>query len=106
MRDIRHFVNGSSFEGASGRFGEVFNPNTGEVQARVQLARVMAQGDLRPMAGNREAMDDLKHILAERTPFYSQADLQLETGGKPLEQAFAELRRLVEPMHRAAQGMH
>jgi malonate-semialdehyde dehydrogenase (acetylating)/methylmalonate-semialdehyde dehydrogenase len=38
MRDIRHFVNGSSFEGASGRFGEVFNPNTGEVQARVQLA--------------------------------------------------------------------
>ncbi len=38
MRDIRHFVNGSSFEGASGRFGEVFNPNTGEIQARVQLA--------------------------------------------------------------------
>jgi malonate-semialdehyde dehydrogenase (acetylating)/methylmalonate-semialdehyde dehydrogenase len=38
MRDIRHFVNGSTFEGASGRFGDVFNPNTGEVQARVQLA--------------------------------------------------------------------
>ena len=38
MRDIRHFVNGSAFEGASGRFGDIFNPNTGEVQARVQLA--------------------------------------------------------------------
>ncbi|HYG27757.1 MAG TPA: CoA-acylating methylmalonate-semialdehyde dehydrogenase [Caulobacteraceae bacterium] len=38
MRDIRHFVNGSSLEGTSGRFGDVFNPNTGEVQARVQLA--------------------------------------------------------------------
>ena len=38
MRDIRHFVNGSSFEDASGRFGDVFNPNTGEIQARVQLA--------------------------------------------------------------------
>ena len=38
MRDIRHFVNGSAFEGASGRFGDVFNPNTGEIQARVQLA--------------------------------------------------------------------
>ncbi|HYG26199.1 MAG TPA: hypothetical protein VD906_04770, partial [Caulobacteraceae bacterium] len=38
MRDIRHFVNGVTFEGASGRFGDVFNPNTGEVQARVQLA--------------------------------------------------------------------
>ena len=38
MRDIAHFVNGSTFEGASGRFGDVFDPNTGEVQARVQLA--------------------------------------------------------------------
>jgi malonate-semialdehyde dehydrogenase (acetylating) / methylmalonate-semialdehyde dehydrogenase len=38
MRDIRHFIDGVSFEGASGRFGDVFNPNTGEVQARVQLA--------------------------------------------------------------------
>ena len=38
MRDIGHFVNGAHLEGASGRFGDVFNPNTGEVQARVQLA--------------------------------------------------------------------
>ena len=38
MRAINHFIDGSSFEGASGRFGDVFNPNTGEVQARVQLA--------------------------------------------------------------------
>ena len=38
MRDIGHFVNGSAVEGTSGRFGDVFNPNTGEVQARVQLA--------------------------------------------------------------------
>ncbi len=38
MRDINHFIGGASFTGASGRFGDVFNPNTGEVQARVQLA--------------------------------------------------------------------
>jgi malonate-semialdehyde dehydrogenase (acetylating)/methylmalonate-semialdehyde dehydrogenase len=38
MRTISHFVNGQALEGASGRFGDVFNPNTGEVQARVQLA--------------------------------------------------------------------
>ncbi len=38
MRDIRHFIDGAAFDGASGRFGDVFNPNTGEVQARVQLA--------------------------------------------------------------------
>ncbi len=38
MRDIAHFVNGQAFNGASTRFGDVFNPNTGEVQARVQFA--------------------------------------------------------------------
>ncbi|WP_269713849.1 CoA-acylating methylmalonate-semialdehyde dehydrogenase [Caulobacter sp. NIBR2454] len=45
MRNIHHFVNGQAFEGASGRFGDVFNPNTGEIQARVQLATV-AEMDL------------------------------------------------------------
>ena len=38
MRDIQHFIGGSAVAGASGRFGDVFNPNTGEVQARVALA--------------------------------------------------------------------
>ena len=38
MRDVRHFIDGKSFEGRSGRFGDIFDPNTGLVQARVQLA--------------------------------------------------------------------
>src|SRR5262245_9782570 len=38
MREITHFIDGAHFTGASGRFGDVFNPNTGEVQARVQFA--------------------------------------------------------------------
>ena len=38
MRDIRHFIDGAAFDGASGRFADVFDPNTGDVQARVQLA--------------------------------------------------------------------
>jgi malonate-semialdehyde dehydrogenase (acetylating)/methylmalonate-semialdehyde dehydrogenase len=38
MREISHFVGGASVAGTSGRYGEVFNPNTGEVQARVGLA--------------------------------------------------------------------
>jgi malonate-semialdehyde dehydrogenase (acetylating)/methylmalonate-semialdehyde dehydrogenase len=38
MRDIAHFIDGASVAGTSGRFGEIFNPNTGEVQARVALA--------------------------------------------------------------------
>src|SRR6202166_160842 len=38
MRDIGHFIGGSEVKGASGRFGDVFNPTTGEVQAKVALA--------------------------------------------------------------------
>lgn len=38
MRDIQHFVSGAAQPGVSGRFGDVFDPNTGEVQAKVALA--------------------------------------------------------------------
>lgn len=38
MREIHHFINGKSVAGASGRFGDVYDPNTGQVQARVPLA--------------------------------------------------------------------
>jgi malonate-semialdehyde dehydrogenase (acetylating)/methylmalonate-semialdehyde dehydrogenase len=40
MREIQHFVGGRTVIGASGRFGDVFNPSTGQVQARVALAAV------------------------------------------------------------------
>ena len=54
MRDIPHFIDGAAFAGASGRFGDVFNPNTGEVQARVQLATA-AEVDRAVQAGARRA---------------------------------------------------
>src|SRR6202045_3731065 len=38
MRELTHFIAGGAAKGASGRFGDVFNPATGEVQARVPLA--------------------------------------------------------------------
>ena len=38
MRSIPPFVDGRAVEGTSGRFGDVFDPNTGQVQARVALA--------------------------------------------------------------------
>jgi len=38
MREIGHWIDGKAVEGSSGRFGDVFNPATGEVQARVALA--------------------------------------------------------------------
>ena len=38
MRNLTHFIGGQHIEGASGRFLDVFNPMTGEVQARSPLA--------------------------------------------------------------------
>ena len=45
------------------------------------MARVVAQGDFRPMEGNREAMDDLHRILAAREPLYARADAVVDTAG-------------------------
>ncbi|MFW5662048.1 MAG: aldehyde dehydrogenase family protein, partial [Oceanicaulis sp.] len=38
QRDIHHFINGKAVPGGSGRFGDVYDPNTGDVQAKVALA--------------------------------------------------------------------
>ncbi|MGY4829010.1 helix-turn-helix transcriptional regulator [Sphaerotilaceae bacterium SBD11-9] len=59
------------------------------------MARVAAQGDLRPMAASPEAMEDLKRILAGRTAFYSKADLSVDTSGRDLAQSFEALREQV-----------
>jgi XRE family aerobic/anaerobic benzoate catabolism transcriptional regulator len=59
------------------------------------MKRVAAQGDLRPMAASREAMDDLKGILAGRAAFYSKADFRLDTSAQPLEATFKSLRQIV-----------
>ena len=56
------------------------------------MSRVMAQGDLRPMAASREAMDDLKSILAGRAAFYSKAEMRVDTSAQPLMETFQILR--------------
>ena len=60
------------------------------------MKRVAAQGDMRPMAASKEAMDDLKGILAHRTPFYAKAELHLDTSAQPLDETFLALRALVQ----------
>jgi XRE family aerobic/anaerobic benzoate catabolism transcriptional regulator len=57
------------------------------------MARVLAQGDLRPMAGHAEAMDDLRRILTVREPLYRRADLAIDTSGETARQSFAKLKR-------------
>jgi len=45
----------------------------------VHLARVRAQGDLRPMRGRPNALGELRDILDERAPLYGEADVSLDT---------------------------
>ena len=55
------------------------------------MNRVIAQGDLRPMSDNKEAMVDLERILAARTPLYARADAVIDTAGCEIEASFAAL---------------
>jgi XRE family aerobic/anaerobic benzoate catabolism transcriptional regulator len=59
------------------------------------MKRVTAQGDLRPMAASREAMEDLKGILTGRAAFYSKAQFKLDTSAQPLAPTFLALREIV-----------
>ena len=38
MQELTHYINGTHVKGTSGRFADVYNPATGEVQAKVPLA--------------------------------------------------------------------
>ena len=59
------------------------------------MRRVIAQGDMRPMAASKEAMEDLKGILAGRAAFYSKAQLRVDTSAQPQEATFELLRQTV-----------
>ena len=59
------------------------------------MGRVAAQGDMRPMAASKEAMEDLKGILSGRTPFYSKAQYRVDTSAQPLAATFQTLRATV-----------
>jgi XRE family aerobic/anaerobic benzoate catabolism transcriptional regulator len=59
-----------------------------KAEPKDHMERVLAQGDTRPMAGNREAMEDLKNILESRAAFYSKADASFDTSDMTQESAF------------------
>ncbi|AOZ06620.1 helix-turn-helix transcriptional regulator [Cupriavidus malaysiensis] len=56
------------------------------------MARVVAQGDMRPMQGNSEAMTDLRRILQARTPLYARADVTIDTSGQDPQASLQALR--------------
>jgi XRE family aerobic/anaerobic benzoate catabolism transcriptional regulator len=60
------------------------------------MSRVIAQGDMRPMAQHPEAMADLERILAEREQLYAQADLTVDTSGRSVEEV---LKACLDSVH-------
>jgi XRE family transcriptional regulator, aerobic/anaerobic benzoate catabolism transcriptional regulator len=66
-----------------------------KAQPEEHMARVVAQGDTRPMAGNAEAMDDLRRILDGRAVLYGQADATVDTAGRSIERCLKDLKKVV-----------
>lgn len=60
------------------------------------MERVLAQGDRRPMAGRRDAMAELRALLAAREPLYREASLRIDTGGIDVDAAFDRLLTALE----------
>jgi XRE family aerobic/anaerobic benzoate catabolism transcriptional regulator len=67
-----------------------------KAQPEEHMSRVVAQGDLRPMAANERAMEDLRRILEAREPLYRKADAVLDTSGASVEESFRKLRATFE----------
>lgn len=71
-----------------------------KAEPQEHMKRVMAQGDMRPMANSARAMDDLISILKSREPLYARADATVTTTGKTPQQNLGELLRVMAPAAR------
>ena len=61
------------------------------------MARVIAQGDMRPFKGGNapgrpSALDEIRQLLADRDRLYARANATIDTSGKSLKQSLTELR--------------
>jgi XRE family aerobic/anaerobic benzoate catabolism transcriptional regulator len=57
------------------------------------MARVMAQGDMRPFKGRAAALDEIRKLLADRDRLYARAALAVETSDKTVKQTLQEIRK-------------
>ena len=107
MREITHFIDGVSVAGTSGRYGEIFNPNTGEVQARVALAApaeldaavqaaIRAQGPWAATNPQRRArvMFEFKRLVEAR--MQELAELLSSEHGKVVADSKGDIQRGLE----------
>ncbi len=66
-----------------------------KASAQEHMARVLAQGDTRPFKGRSAALDEIRKLLADRDRLYSRAGTVIDTSGKSVRQALAELKKAV-----------
>ncbi|MFE8013841.1 CoA-acylating methylmalonate-semialdehyde dehydrogenase [Streptomyces antibioticus] len=113
VRELTHFVGGKHTPGTSGSYGEVYDPNTGEVQALVPLANraeteaaiadaVNAQrewGEWNPQRRARVLLRFLQLVEQERDPL---ARLLSSEHGKTVADAHGDLQRGLEVVEFAA----
>ena len=69
------------------------------------MARVVAQGDMRPFdatGANHEALDDLRRILSSREALYARADAVVDTAARTLKQSMTDLKRAVPCTHHSS----
>ena len=59
------------------------------------MARVIAQGDMRPFRGRSQALDEIRQLLAERDRLYARADATIDTSGQTVKHSMTRLRALV-----------
>src|ERR671918_1135313 len=60
------------------------------------MARVIAQGDMRPFKGRSAALDEIRRLLADRDRLYGRAELVLDTSGKSARSSLSQLLSLVK----------
>jgi len=107
MRQIGHWIDGKLVEGTSGRFADVFNPATGEVQARVALASraemdaaiaaasraQIAWGATNPQRRARVMMDLVRLINRDMD---KMAEVLSSEHGKTFPDAKGDIQRVLE----------
>src|SRR5512143_2121429 len=117
MREIGHFIGGKTVKGGSERFGDVFDPNTGEVQAKVALA---SKSEVEQAIANAEAAQPawaatnpqrrarvmFKFLELAQKEYDSLAKLLSSEHGKTIPDARGDIQRGLEVVQLACAIPH
>jgi malonate-semialdehyde dehydrogenase (acetylating)/methylmalonate-semialdehyde dehydrogenase len=117
VRELSHYVGGHHAAGSSGRFGDVFDPCTGAVQARVPLAArdevgnavavaEKAQEDWAAMNAQRRGRILLRFVDLANRDMDGLARLLSSEHGKTLADARGDIQRGLEVVEFAAGAPH